>query len=471
MTRPRRRILLAVAGWLVTRIPLYLMMTGHLGYRLNRYGRTSRGDVSLYSSWVHADLNHLVLPTGTNWQYPPLVGPLLMAPETIVGANYVSEFIHLAFLADAAIVALLIWTALRRGSWLGAWYWIVSVPLLGPIIYGRFDVFSALPVVAALALLGLGAPHADGRPGRQLNDRRWIAGLLFGLGAAVKIWPGLALFGLPRTKRGLQTAVAAVAGGGAATLAAMGLFKNGTGFLHSQGARGIEIESVWAVPFLMLKHLGLTNVQVKYRFGSYEILGHGVGAAATVALFTTVVAFALLAYWWWIKEWRPVVVADATLVGTLLMIVTSRVVSPQYMIWLLAVAAFCLMFKDTSQRRSALILLISLPLSQADFPHYFYALVHNHAKPAMLVAVRDALLVLAAVIAFNDLWRSTVTGPVLPWRRQWRSPKPDVQLVTVVTIDATDPAPATVGVGGGDGDPDRPGGESPGDPVPAGTAV
>ena len=468
MTRQRRRILFVVAGWLVTRIPLYLMMTGHLGYRLNRYGRKSRGDVSLYATWVHSNLNHLVLPTGTNWQYPPLVGPLLMAPQAIVGTNYVSEFIHLAFLADAAILVLLIWTATRRGSWLGSWFWIVSVPLLGPLIYGRFDVFSALPVVAALALLGLGVPRADGKPGRELNQRRWIAGVLFGLGAAIKIWPGLAVFGLPRTKRGLETAVAAVAGGGAATLAAMGLFKNGTGFLHSQGGRGIEIESVWAVPFLMLNHLGLARVRVQYRFGSYEIVGSGVTGAETVALFATVAAFALLAYWWWIKEWRPAVVADATFVGTLLMIVTSRVISPQYMIWLLAVAAFCLMFKDTSQRRSALILLISLPLSQADFPHYFSALVHGHAKPAMLVAARDALLVLAAVIGFTDLWRSTVTGSMLPWRRQWRGPRPEALPDAAqggATVDR-------VADDDGDGDDDRPGDdESHGDPVPASTAV
>jgi hypothetical protein len=468
MIRQRRRILFAVAGWLVTRIPLYLMMTGHLGYRLNRYGKKSRGDVALYADWTHKFLNHLVLPTGTNWQYPPLVGPLLMAPQSIVGANYVSEFIHLAFLADAAIIALLIWTATRRGSWLGSWYWIVSVPLLGPIIYGRFDVFSALPVVAALALLGLGVPRADGRPGRELNGRRWIAGVLFGLGAAIKIWPGLAVFGLPRTRRGLETAVAVAAAGGGSTLAAMGLFKNGPGFLHSQGGRGIEIESVWAVPFLMLKHLGLIHVKVAYRFGSYEIVGHGVGAAATVALFTTAVAFALLAYWWWIKEWRPAVVADATFVGTLLMIVTSRVISPQYMIWLLAVAAVSLMFKDTSQRRSALILLISVPLSQADFPHYFSALIHDHAKATLLVAARDALLVLAAVVGFNDLWRSTVTGSMLPWRRQWRGPRPEVP--PQLALDGIDGE--AVAVGSGDGDDDRPGDdESHGDPVPAGTAV
>jgi glycosyl transferase family 87 len=469
MTRERRRILFAAVGWLVTRIPMYLMMTGHLGYRLNRYGRQSRGDVSLYSTWVHESLNHLVLPATSTWQYPPLVGPLLMLPQAIPGTNYTSEFIHLAFLADAVVIALLIWTAVRRGSWLGAWYWIVGVPLLGPLIYGRFDVFSALPVVAALALLGLGVPRADGGTGRELNSRRWIAGVLIGLGAALKIWPGMALFGLPRTKRGLQTAIAAVVGGGSATLMTIALFKNSTGFVKSQGGRGVEIESVWAVPFLLLKHLGLISIRIKMQYGSFQILGHGVGAVETVALFTTVVAFAALGYWWLIKDWRPAVVADATLVGTLLMIITSRVISPQYMIWLLGVAAFCLMFKDTSQRRSALVLLISLPLSQADFPHYFNALVHGHAKPALLVAGRDLLLVLAAWMGFADLWRSTVTGSALPWRRQWRGPRASTAPAAADGADVVDEGAAAEREGD-DGD-DPADGEAHGDPVPAGTAV
>jgi hypothetical protein len=466
MIRHRRRILVAAAGWLATRLPLYLMMTGHLGRTLNKYGRDSRGDVTLYATWVHTDLNHLVLPAGSTWQYPPLVGPLLMLPQAVPGSNYTSEFIHLAFLADAVIVALLNWTATRRGRWLGSWYWIVGVPLLGPLIYGRFDVFSALPVVAALALLGLGLPRVGGGPGRVLNGRRWIAGALIGLGAALKVWPGLALFGMPRNRRGLETVAAAVAGGGSATLLTMLAFKNGTGFLKSEGGRGIEIESVWAVPFLFLKHSGLISVRVRWEYGSFEILGNGVVEAETVALFTTVLVFGALAYWWWLKEWRPAVAADATLVGTLLMIVTSRVISPQYMIWVLAVAAFCLMFQDTSQRRTALVLLISMPLSQADFPHYFYGLVHGSTASALLVAARDALLVFAAVMGMADLWRSTVTGPVLPWRRRWRGLRqgvgakmPVAGAKTAVVVDGAGPDIAWSG------------GEAHGDPVPAGTAV
>ena len=415
MSRSGRRTLYVLLGWFASRIPLYLMVTGHLwGW----YGRTDIGDITIYQRWVEGSLSHGVLPAGDNsWQYPPLVGPLLLFPRLMPGGGYQGQFVRLAFLADAVVMVTLLWTARRRGSWLGPWFWILSVPFLGPLIYGRFDVFSALFVVAAFALLGRGlpVPGAD-RGTRQLNGRRWIAGALIGLGAAVKIWPGLTLFGLPRTRRGWQTIAAAVAAAGAASLACMLAFTHGTWFLHTQGKRGIEVESVWALPFLLARHFHLWRGEVKNHYGSLEVLGHGPGVAGRLALLTTVVVFSLLAYWWWRKRWRPTVVADATLVATLLMIVTSRVISPQYLIWLLATSAFCLLSRDTSQRRSALLILLSLPLTQWIFPYNFGSLIRFHGGPILVLAARDGLLVAAATIGFVDLWRDTVTGPFLPWR-------------------------------------------------------
>ncbi len=408
MSRLSRHTLYAVLGWFASRIPLYLMTTGHLwGW----YGRTDIGDVLTYLHWVTGSLSHGAMPAGdSSWQYPPLVGPLLLIPQVVPGGGYQGQFVRLAFLADAVVMVTLLWTARRRGSWLGPWFWVASVPLLGPIIYGRFDVFSALFVVAALALLGKGVPVPGAAAGeRRLNGRRWAAGALIGLGAAVKVWPGLTVFGLPRTRRGWQTIAAAVAAAGASTLACMLAFTNGSWFLHAQGHRGIEVESIWALPFLAARRLHWWHGKVRHHYGSLEVLGPGVGYAGKVALVSTVVVFSLLAYWWWRKKWRPAVVADATLVATLLMIVTSRVISPQYLIWLLATAAFCLLSQDTSQRRSALLVLLALPLTQWIFPYNFNSLVHFHRGPILVLALRDALLVGAAAIGFADLWRDTVT--------------------------------------------------------------
>lgn len=438
MSRLNHHTLYSGLGWFASRVPLYLMTTGHLwGW----YGRTDIGDVAIYQHWVDGSLSHGALPAGdSSWQYPPLVGPLLLIPRLMPGVGYQGQFVRLAFLADAVVMVTLLLTSRRRGSWLGPWFWILSVPFLGPIIYGRFDVFSALFVVAALALLGKGLPvpgAADGA--RQLNGRRWIAGALIGLGAAVKIWPGLTLFGLPRTRRGRQTVAAAAAAAAAVSLACMLAFTNGTWFLHTQGHRGIEVESVWAVPFLLARRVHLWHGEIRNHYGSLEVLGHGVGYAGKIALLSTVLVFSLLAYWWWRKRWRPAVVADATLVATLLMIVTSRVISPQYLIWLLATAAFCLLSPDTSQRRSALLVLLSLPLTQWIFPYDFGSLVRFHGGPILVLAVRDGLLLGAAAIGFADLWRDTVAGP-FPTRRRRAAPDAGESAAEPIAVPAENSA-------------------------------
>ena len=438
MSQLNRRTLYVVLGWFASRIPLYLMTTGHLW---SWYGRRSIGDIIVYTRWVDGALKHGALPFGDNsWQYPPLVGPLLLLPKVLPGSDYQGQFVRLAFIADAIVILVLLLTARRRDSWLGPWFWILSVPFLGPLIYGRFDVFSAMPVVAALAILGRGVPVPGVQNGRkQLNGRRWIAGSLIGIGTAIKIWPGLTIFGLPRTKRGWQTIATAVSAAVAVTVVCMLSFRNGSWFLHTQGHRGIEVESIWAVPFLLAKRAGVWHGRIHGHYGSLEVLGTGSALAGKVAIASTVLVFALLAWWWWRKQWRPTVVADATLVATLLMIVTSRVISPQYLIWLLATAAFCLLSKDTSQRRSALLILVSLPVTQWIFPYNFTLLIHFHISTILALTVRDALLIAAAAIGFIDLWRDTVAGPFLPWRNRSSEPVSDASAdAPSVTADPAD---------------------------------
>jgi len=422
----KRRVITALAVWFVTRAVLYLIATEHF---LRGYGRESVGDVSTYLKWAQNSLYYGQIPHDTEWQYPPLLAPILVFPEWLshtFGIHYLTGFTAMTFLADCVITTMLIWTATRRDTWAGPWYWILGVPLLGPIVYGRYDVFPALCVVFALALLGKGLPlvMADGSKGRQLNNRRWVAGVLIGFGTAIKIWPGLAVFGMPRGKKGWQT-IATVAASVVGTIATLSFFFSGTlSFISNQGGRGLEIESIWGIPFVLGKRLHLEHVITnRVVYGSYQIVpdGHGlisfvVSATYYVALLSLAGGFALMGYWWWRKTWRPAVMADATFVGTLVMITLSRVISPQYLIWLLAVAGFCLLYKDTTQRRSSLLVLICLPLTQWEFPIAFQQLLHAHLVPVLVVCLRDLLLVLATYFGFRDLWVSTVDGPFVPPR-------------------------------------------------------
>src|SRR5262249_41673529 len=99
-------------------------------------------------------------------------------------------------------------------------------------------VFSAVFVVLALALVGRGVlvgggdgdRAGDGSGRRQPGRWRWASGIVTGLGTAIKIWPGLTLFGMPRSRRGWQAIAAAVAAATAATLLCTLAFRNSSWF-------------------------------------------------------------------------------------------------------------------------------------------------------------------------------------------------------------------------------------------------
>ena len=396
----KRPVITALVVWFATRTVLYLIATEHL---FHDYGVQSVGDVGIYANWARQSLYFGHIPNTTEWQYPPLLAPILVFPQWLdhtFGVQYLTGFTAMTFTADAVITAMLLWTARRRDSWRGVWYWIVSIPLLGR---------------------GAAARRRDGTPGVELNRRRWLAGVLIGFGTAIKIWPGLTVFGMPRTKRGWQT-IATILVSAAASIGAMSFFFTGTtSWVGNQGGRGIEIESLWAMPWIIGKRLHLDHVVTqKVVYGSYQIEPSGHGLTSTLialtsdaALVAQVLAFGVMIYWWWRKAWRPIVVADSTFVATSIFIVTSRVISPQYLIWLLAVGGFCLLHKDTTQRRSTRLVLMSLPLTAFEFPFDFGSYRNVHITAVLIVLVRNLLLVAATYYGFRDLWVSTVAGPFL----------------------------------------------------------
>ena len=236
---------------------------------------------------------------------------------------------------------------------------------------------------------------------------RTCGAVLIALGVLIKIWPGLLLLGLPRSRRGLRTgvktAVALAVGLGALLL----IFPDGLGFLHNQQNRGIEVESVPGALSLLAMRLGLWRVRVGYAYGSYQVFGHGMGIAADIMELGTAVVFVLLVWWWFRARWRAAAAADVALVATLAMIATSRVISPQYLIWVLALAGLCRVFADSSQRRSSALVLCAAALTQVEFPELFTPLCHHHWVAVLVVNLRNLLLVLAVVVGLRDLWRST----------------------------------------------------------------
>ncbi len=132
----------------------------------------------------------------------------------------------------------------------------------------RFDVVPTLFAVVAVLLVA----------------RPLASGAAAALGLTVKVWPALMLFVLPR--RSLPRGLAAFAVTAAVVMLAFTLlFDDSLSFLANQQARGLQVESVGALPYEIASLLG-GEVAFGLKYGSIQVL---MGGAETVGLALTVV--------------------------------------------------------------------------------------------------------------------------------------------------------------------------------------
>ncbi|GHB19376.1 glycosyltransferase family 87 protein [Streptomyces chryseus] len=333
------------------------------------------------------------------WQYPPGAALVILGPGALPWLTYFQAFLVLTLAADGLLACALARAGLRPGRRTdGAWLWVGALPLLLHLPLVRYDVqVTALAVLALLAL--------------QRHPR--IGGALAGLGATVKVWPVLALLGAPRGRTTREAWLSAAAGA-AALLAVLAFgFSHTLGFLRQQGSRGVQIESA-AGTVLSLARLAGWPGTVEYRYGAMELTGPYVPALAHASLVLTAAAFCWLLLWRIrARRWTPATPFDAALAAVLLFTVTSRVISPQYLVWLLGLAAVCLTSRATTQRPVAALLLPAAALSALAYPVLYDDVVSGSPLGCALMVVRNLLLLAAALLSCHRLWASSrSTGAV-----------------------------------------------------------
>ena len=353
-------------------------------------------DVSvIYQGWYE------VLRTGTfplddvTWQYPPAAALAILSPALLPFLDYASAFFVLAFLADLVVLAP---AAVRgrapRQDLRGAWVWVVGVPLLGPTAYARYDVMVTAVAVAAL-LAGSPASARDGGAG--------------GLRGAAEGVAGAAAPGRP------QARAAWACGGGAPASRVAALFAvampGAFAFLTFQRDRGTEVESLGALVFHVARQFGWDG-EVLLNYGSVEFLGPYVDMVSTAALVLTGAAFGWLLLWRLrARRFAPHTLADAAFVAVLMFTATSRVISPQYMVWLVGLAAVCLCFRASRMGLPAALVLVASFVTVLEFPVWFAHVVASDGLGVTLLFVRNGLLVLAALLAAFELWHDGAARP------------------------------------------------------------
>ena len=389
----RRSPACLLATWGVTRAVLLLCVFGVYVFP----GPDVTSDVSvIYRGWYE------VLRQGTfplddvTWQYPPAAALAILSPALLPFLSYAHAFFVLAFLADLAVLALLLWRSGRAGrSRRGAWVWVAGVPLLGPTVYARYDVMVTAVAVAALVA---GARHPR------------LMGALTAFGALLKVWPALLLAGAVRRRAWGAAALTAAGLAAVFALSMPGAFA----FLTFQRERGTEVESLGALVFHVARHFGWSG-QVLLNYGSLEFLGPYVPEVSAAALALTAGAFGWLLLWRLrARRFAPHSLADAAFTAVLLFTVTSRVLSPQYLVWLIGTAAVCLTHRASRMTPPAVLVLAASFLTVLEFPVGFGHVVASDWYGTTLLLLRNGLLVAAALLAARRLWRTTVSPAPTP---------------------------------------------------------
>jgi len=368
-----------IVGWFATRALILL--------QLLIWADNFLPDVRLYATWTIL-LSDRQFPVGdAYWQYPPGAG-VLFALSRYAGPDPVFGFIVLAFLADLALLALLMNTGRKNsgvGRFNGAWAWVIGGLAVGPVLVARFDIFPTVFAVAAVLLAT--------KPVRS--------GVMAAIGALLKAWPILMLAVISR--RQLPKAViAAIVTAMVGVLAINAWASGGISFLGEQSERGLQIESVGALPYMIAGALGFDQ-NVVLRYGAYEFVMSGVGLIGLAITAIGLLLFALIAVLRLAGRLEHVPPGDIALALILIAVASSRVFSPQYDIWIVGLGAACLADPRTRLRKVVMALIVMSAVTSIIFPWAYGSLMDTAPYAVVLQVIRIVLLMGCTVIAVKSV--------------------------------------------------------------------
>lgn len=369
-------------------------------------------DVAYYRAWGEWASSNGGLSQAMR-EYPTPAALLLWLPTLVTSsdASYLTVFVvGMAAVAALGLVSLL---ALPEGpaTRAGTTY-LLALGALGPISFYRFDLVPGVLVLVSCVSLVLGR-------------RGWWSALM-AAATAVKLWPVL-LWPLGLARRARRRAEVVVAGICAVLIVGVSVAVAGWDRLVSpltwQSGRGLQVESV-AATWIYLARLVRPSAWTAALSSANSWDFSGPGAAFTAAL-ASLSQLGLLA---WVvlltrRLWsgghadaRATTLAATSVVA--LALVTDKVFSPQYMAWLLPVAALAVGLGGRSVPRWWPPTLVCLAfLTQLSYPTTYAWLYPGSADwrflwGTLLMTGRNLGLVVLTMSACRCAWRAA--APVTP---------------------------------------------------------
>ncbi|MCF8554959.1 MAG: glycosyltransferase 87 family protein [Candidatus Nanopelagicales bacterium] len=369
-----------ILGWALTRVWVLLSGFGVIFYPGSEF---LFSDVRLYDWWAGniADLHFPI--NDPMWQYPPLAAVVFLAGYLIAG-NTVG-FVFLATTADLAIFALLTQRGRQQANSKPATIWVIAPIVMGPIILGRFDVFVTLAAVVALLYVG--------------QARRF--GIAIAVGALLKVWPLLLLLATPK-----GSAVRVIAWFTATFVLGSLLLSlwwdDSFSFIGGQRSRGLQIESVGALPY-QIWNAGPSTVTSAFQFGAIEVVASGTQVVSLVITLIGLSLLGVLFYWKVSGRLHDANPADVALLAILVSIVTSRVLSPQYMVWIFGLLAVCAFSPQVNFRKIATLIFMSAGIGQIIYPWWYVNLQQGGVLAVGAHTIRILTLIWATALVWKNI--------------------------------------------------------------------
>ena len=338
------------------------------------------------------------------FEYPPAALAVLLLPA-YMSWSYATSFAVLMGVCGAGCLVAVA-SALRAvgAGAMRTWAALIAIGvsplLLGSLFDTRFDLWPTLLAAGALVTI--------------VRERPAACGVLLGLGFAAKLWPAVLLpiavvhLWRRRGRAGALIVVAAfVAVAAACFLPFAVLGPDGLRAMFAdQLNRPLQVESLGAAVLLAAQHLGMHPLTTVSTHGAQALSGHGAGLAANVE---TVLEIGSVIVVWILFALRRNASGDVVLLaaGAALAAVVAfdKVLSPQYLIWLVP---FALLLRGARGAFAGGLLFLALGLTQTWFPWHYWSLALGHASPwTWYLLARDLALVALAALLLLGLSRGT----------------------------------------------------------------
>ncbi len=331
-------------------------------------------------------------------EYPPVALVFFLLPRLLASAPEayatVFELQTLVWNLLGLLLLLSVCTRLRISPWRLAIVYTVALLSIGPIIAIRYDIFPAVMVLAAL--YGF------------LSYRPRFCWVLLALATLTKVYPVVLLpmflveDYVRRNYARMRSALCTYSLVILAVAVPLLVVTEGQVLeaLTYHAGRGLHIESTYASLLIVAHHLGLVSIASEFSFGSWNLTGtvaDGLAGLSAACMAVTVVAL----YGFMLRRSGvgSISVGDTVAWSVALIaavIVTSKVFSPEYLIWLYPLVP--LLFGRGCHAIWVLYIAIGV-LTYYVYPLNYWDLVRLSPVVSTVLLIRNVMLLVLGIVA------------------------------------------------------------------------